>query len=156
MRIFGSLCQAKKQPENFSSANIFKLHFALMKEMKLTFVAHVWFSEWGPSQPGSPTIPFMHFLTRKMIPPPHDTAHCDHAFHWFQVGHSLSGKHNGRVKHTHFNQCNSLAQWSATTGPRPGAGPCGVGYRAVSFFRLSALKHFCNVRFNYFRTFYEK
>jgi len=49
-----------------------------------------------------------------------------------------------------------LNQWSATTGPRPGAGPWGVRHRAVSFSRLNALKHFCNDRRNYFRTFYEK
>jgi len=36
-----------------------------------------------------------------------------------------------------------------------GAGPWGVRYRAVSFSRLNALKHFCNDRRNYFRTFCE-
>jgi len=49
-----------------------------------------------------------------------------------------------------------VEQWSATTRPRPGAGPWGVGHRAVSFSRLNALKHFCIDRRNYFRTFYEK
>jgi len=49
-----------------------------------------------------------------------------------------------------------VVQWSATTGPRPGAGPWGVCCRAVSFSRLNALKHFCNLRSNYFRTFYER
>jgi len=28
-----------------------------------------------------------------------------------------------------------VTQWSATTGPRPGAGPWGVRYRAISFAR---------------------
>jgi len=83
-----------------------------MKDTKLTFVAHGWFSELGPSQPGSPTIPFMHVLTRKMIPPPHDTAHCDHAFHWFQVGHALSRKHKARVKYLAFNQHNPWTEQS--------------------------------------------
>jgi len=49
-----------------------------------------------------------------------------------------------------------LSQWSATTGPRPGAGPWGVRYRALSSSRLNGLKHFCNDSRNYSRTFYEK
>ena len=45
----------------------------------------------------------------------------------------------------------TLVQWSATTGPRPGAGPCEVCYRSVCVFRINALslKHFYNVRRNF-------
>ena len=44
-----------------------------------------------------------------------------------------------------------ISQWSATTGPRPGAGPCEVCYRSVCVFRINALslKHFYNVRRNF-------
>ena len=44
-----------------------------------------------------------------------------------------------------------LEQWSATTGPRPGAGPCEVCYRSVCVFRINALslKHFYNARRNF-------
>ena len=34
---------------------------------------------------------------------------------------------------------NTLNQWSATAGPRPGAGPCEVCYRSVCVFRINAL-----------------
>ena len=45
---------------------------------------------------------------------------------------------------------DALSQWSATTGPRPGAGPCEVCYRSVCVFRINALslKHFYNVKRN--------
>ena len=46
---------------------------------------------------------------------------------------------------------DALDQWSATTGPRPGAGPCEVCCRSVCVFRINALslKHFYNARRNF-------
>ena len=55
--------------------------------------------------------------------------------------HSESDMGNASRHYSH-----SLVQWSANTGPRPGAGPRGVRYRAAHFSRSNALKHFCYFR----------